>query len=256
MRKQTARVLTIDMGNTRTKMGLFEAGRIQQSWRMLNASLEEELKKNLSPLSSTEKLVVGWMQVSGGREVPELEAWKRFGANCCFVHIQRHTPLPISSAYQTPESLGIDRLVAVVAAKAHYPSQPVLVIDAGTALTFDVATAAGRYLGGSIAPGIRMRFRALHTFTAKLPLIEEIDAFSLIGNSTRSCILSGVLGGIVAEVEAICGQYQARFGHELKIGLTGGDMEFFENHLKSVTFADANLNLNGIYHILKHNSYV
>lgn len=246
-------VLTMDIGNTRTKMAAFRDGEMAYTWRLSSHQLNGELLRAFESMPRDLAWHVGWMSVAAHQNLPEYPAWESFPGDVRFTHIHAQMPLPIENVYETPETLGVDRIVAVVAAKQLFPEVPVLIIDAGTALTYDFADAQGRYLGGGISPGIVMRFRALHTFTAKLPLIEEINQIKLVGSSTRESIASGVLNGILAEIEGICARYRAEYGPQLKVCLTGGDMSFFENHLKSANFADANLTLKGIHHILTYN---
>lgn len=249
-------IIAFDIGNTRTKMAAFEQGKLIQHWNLSSHHLAQELSDILSQLPQGDFYQIGWMSVANVRPLDTYQLWKSWENSYTISHIHTKTNLPIAHAYQTPETLGIDRIVAVIAAKAVFPDASVLVIDAGTALTYEFATAEGVYLGGGISPGIQMRFKALHTFTARLPLIEEIAMSELVGTSTIACMRSGVLNGIVAEMEGICTRYQQRYGEDVKICLTGGDMHFFENQLKNLTFADENLTLKGICHIIMHNSTI
>jgi type III pantothenate kinase len=141
------------------------------------------------------------------------------------------TPLPIKNLYETPQTLGMDRLAAVLGAWRLYPNQPCLVIDAGSCVTYDLLTQDSQYAGGSISLGIRMRFRALHEFTAKLPLLEptpvEVD---LVGKNTNSALQSGVIRGFCFEMQGIIAEYQRRF-EDLQIILCGGDANFLHFHL-------------------------
>jgi type III pantothenate kinase len=127
-------------------------------------------------------------------------------------------------------------------------------VSAGTALTYEYVDAAGDYLGGGISLGMRSRFRALHEFTAALPLVHQDGDLELVGDDTVSCIRSGVVNGLVAEIEGIIGRYQTLAGAHLQVFLTGGDAVFLGNHLKSVTFVDANLLLYGINSIILHHA--
>ncbi len=243
-------ILAVDMGNTRTQIGYFAEGNLQWVERAETQQLQDIWPKLLQRIPSGQRLKVGWMSVARPIELANLPGWAHFThpAEIIFVHSQMK--LPIKSAYATPKTLGTDRIVAVIGALAHFGRGPVLVIDAGTALTYDVADEDGVYQGGGIAPGIQMSFRALHEFTARLPLIDFDPEPPLVGDSTQNAIRSGVLQGILAEVEGMIERYRAKYGPNIKIILTGGDRPFFENHLKNLNFADANLNLRGIYHIL------
>jgi len=148
--------------------------------------------------------------------------------------------------------LGKDRVAAAAAATTIFPGENVLVIDAGTSITYDLITKNGTYLGGGISPGIMMRFKALNTFTGKLPLITEIDDAPLIGNDTPSSIKSGVLNGVLAEVNGIIDSYSNRFD-TLKIIISGGDYKYFDKKLKNSIFATPNIVMQGLLEILKIN---
>ena len=140
--------------------------------------------------------------------------------------------LPLSSDYQTPETLGQDRLANASALATLAPESNSLCIDIGTCIKFDFVNSEGRYKGGSIGPGLAMRFKSLNTFTDKLPLIDLQSTSQLIGNDTKSSILSGVFYGMLAEINGMIDSYQSQH-KELKIYLTGGDASFFENEVKA-----------------------
>ncbi len=161
------------------------------------------------------------------------------------------TPLPFRNAYKTSKTLGKDRLAGIAAAYRRYPAMNVLVINAGTCLTIDFMNSKGVYQGGSISPGLEMRFKALHNFTARLPLIEpDMHYNELKGNSTRDSILSGVQGGIVEEVNGIINRYSARYGN-LQIMLTGGWHEWLKKHLNHKIITEPFLTLHGLNVILR-----
>lgn len=243
-------IIAIDIGNTKSKIAVFGEDGMTKVWRFETENLKERLGECLDEFSTFPHIKVGWMSVARDFDIKSWEIWMHDRAHFSFFHIHNTETLPIENAYHTPKTLGIDRIVAVIGAKSFYPDDPVLVVDAGTALTYDFATADHVYLGGGISPGIHMRFKALHTFTAKLPLIEEIKETPIVGRSTFESMSSGVLNGVLAEVEGICRQYKKIYGDTMKLLITGGDTSFFENHLKSVNFADENLTLIGIYHII------
>jgi type III pantothenate kinase len=164
----------------------------------------------------------------------------------------------LRNAYATPQTLGADRLAGAVGAAYLRPGQPTLILDAGTALKLDLVTADGTYHGGSIAPGLRMRLRALHTFTGRLPLIELPDPAALvqlIGDSTASSMLSGVLNGAAAEVTGLVADYRQRYPG-LGLVLTGGDAPYLQPHLApalGLIFVVPELVLVGLDRILRHN---
>jgi type III pantothenate kinase len=154
----------------------------------------------------------------------------------------------LKNRYLTPETLGCDRLANAAAAHSLSRSIPCLVIDAGTCIKFDFVNADGEYLGGSIAPGIDMRFKALNSFTSRLPLFQKNEHAFLVGRNTEESIQSGVINGAVAEIKGMLDQYQMAH-KDLKVFLTGGDSPLFERNLKSTIFADAWLTLKGLNEI-------
>jgi type III pantothenate kinase len=171
-----------------------------------------------------------------------------------FIELSSSTPLPIINHYQTPETLGYDRVAAVTGAHTIYPDHNVLVIDAGSAITYDVITAKGEYLGGNIAPGMGMRFKALHRFTSRLPMMEaEGNGTEFWGTTTEKAILSGVMNGVLFEIEGFIQEFSARF-EQTRVVLTGGDAKSFEKKLKNSIFVVSHLNLIGLNRILEHNA--
>lgn len=249
-------MLAIDIGNTRTKLACFLAGERTGLWHAATAELEAKLAEILGQLPCELSLAVGWISVAADSPMVEWACWDHFVVKPTFHPLRSVADLPILHRYETPETLGVDRVVGVIAAQATAPGCPVLVIDAGTAITYDYADAAGVYLGGGISPGIQMRFQALHALTARLPLVDAgapEENISLTGNSTRGSIRSGVILGAVAEVQGMIEQYQTLAGPSLQVALTGGDILTFENRLKKVNFADPYLLLNGIQLILNQN---
>lgn len=170
------------------------------------------------------------------------------------IELDENTPVPVEVSYRTPDTLGKDRLAAVCGAAAKYPGKNVLVIDAGTALTFDFLTSGKVYLGGSISPGINLRFKALHTFTGKLPLVQEREPLQLTGNDTATSIISGVINGAVAEVQGMIEDYRNHYP-DVSVIITGGDATYFDKKLKSDIFAHPNLVLDGLNEILDWNRH-
>ena len=166
--------------------------------------------------------------------------------------LSEKTPLPIINNYKTSLTLGKDRLAAVVGASVLYPGKDVLVFDAGTCLTIDFINSDKEYVGGRISPGIEMRYNALHTFTDKLPLIKSEKNTLVIGNDTKTSIISGVQQGILAEVKTIISEYKSKNTDTVFV-FTGGDSFYFEKELKNSIFANPNLVLIGLNEILDYN---
>ncbi len=153
--------------------------------------------------------------------------------------------LPVRLDYETPETLGADRLANAIAAYAKSQSN-CLVIDIGTCIKFDFVDSEGTYRGGSISPGIQLRYKAMNDYTAALPLINNTDAAKLIGKSTVDCMHSGVMGGIQAELNQFIREYEAVY-QDLKIFVTGGDAQHFDFGAKNNIFVDENLTLTGLF---------
>ena len=237
--------IVIDLGNTNKKVALFRDGvqkEIFQSPELDMGKLNSLLEANPDARHIILSSVVDYPEslvrlLSGNRKL---------------VILSPDTPVPVKNLYRTPDSLGKDRLAAAVGGNAIYPGRDVLVVTAGTCITYDFVNKQGEYPGGSISPGLHMRLKALHTFTGKLPLVTLSSQEELTGTDTQQAILSGVLNGVIAEVGGICEQYRQRYP-ELKPILSGGDMEYFANRLKIGIFAVPNIVLLGLYKILEYN---
>jgi len=169
-----------------------------------------------------------------------------------FLEMNHELRFPLKIAYQTPDTLGKDRLAGIVGAHTKFPKQNVLLIDAGSAITFDILTDQGVYLGGNISPGLEMRYRALHHFTGRLPLVKHEETDLDLGKSTNQAINIGVLQGMLYEIDGYITRWQKIHGN-MKIILTGGDANFFEKNLKNGIFVDLNIVINGLNSILNFN---
>lgn len=236
--------LCIDIGNTRAKIALMEHGQVTSLTIQPSIDLaffEDIFKKNP---------VQGAMISSVRQDNETLAAFLK--KRTFFLQLNHTTRLPIQKKYATPKTLGNDRIAGVVGANALFAHYPCLVIDAGTCITYDFIDAQAVYHGGSIAPGMYMKFNALHTFTAKLPLVQAEKQVALTGNSTQTSILSGVIWGTIAEIEGIIARYRVA-NTDLKVLITGGDAQFFESMLKSEIFVFPNLVLQGLNKILDYN---
>ncbi len=238
--------LVIDLGNTSAKIGLFSSGELKSHLvlpELTITELENFLKKNTTP----KKIILS----SVINKTAELENF--LSTNFFFLKLNHLTPLPIEKLYNTPETLGNDRIAASVGANNLFPSQNVLAIDAGTCIKYDFVNAKNQYLGGNISPGIDMRFKALNAFTAQLPLVSKGNDSELYGSSTEQAIRLGVQLGAVEEMKGIINRFQSRYS-DLKVILTGGDLAFFDNELKNHIFADPFLTLRGLNVILNYNA--
>lgn len=169
------------------------------------------------------------------------------------VWLNEKTPLPIENLYETPQTLGYDRIAAVVAANERFPGRDILVIDAGTCITYEFIDAHGRYHGGNISPGLQMRFKALHHFTGRLPMVEREGRELPLGKDTETAIRAGVLKGIEYEISGYIVTMKHKYP-QLLVFLTGGDGFSFDTNLKSIIFADRFLVLKGLNRILNYNN--
>lgn len=160
--------------------------------------------------------------------------------------------LPFTNKYATPKTLGKDRIALVAAGAKQFKDKNLLVIDAGTCITFDFKNDKNEYLGGAISPGIEMRFKALHNFTDNLPFVEFMGEAHLIGDSTHNSILSGVVNGVVAEIDGLVDRYKTENKY-LTVILTGGNAQFLLKRVKNSIFANPNFLLEGLNYILESN---
>lgn len=237
--------LIIDTGNTQTKIGIFDSNAVL---------ISTEIVKNITPENINQILEKYNIKNSihsfvANRDCETVEILKK---KCNHIIFSHNTPLPITLNYKTPETLGLDRIAGVIGANTIFPENNVLVVDAGSAITFDIITNDKVFLGGNISPGINMRYKALNTFTNKLPLLEINETFQTLGQTTKDAIVSGVQYGILAEVEAYITQFEEKFSN-LKVIITGGDTFFFERNLKKLIFAEPFLVLKGLNRIIEYN---
>ncbi|MGL4292355.1 MAG: type III pantothenate kinase [Bacteroidales bacterium] len=169
-----------------------------------------------------------------------------------FVRLDPQTSLPFQVGYKTPHTLGMDRIAAIAGAWDQANGKPVVVIDAGTAITYDYMNARGIFEGGNIAPGIHLRFRALHEFTGKLPRVNPEGDLPFVGYSTETAIRSGVINGICMEIEGFIAKIKSE-EPDVLVFLTGGDANFLAEKLKCTIFVDKKLVVKGLNRILNYN---
>jgi len=237
--------LILDFGNTFQKVSIFSDNEILILKKFDGITLIK-LKKFLSDYSDISSCIL-----SSVIETPiDIINW--LNESYFFIKLSHTTPIPIENKYGSPETLGKDRLAAAIGAYSFYQNQNVLSIDMGTAIKFDLITNKGEYLGGSISPGLYLRFKALHTFTAKLPLVDYNNVHELIGTNTETSILSGVMNGAIGEINAFIEEYKSHYS-DLKIIISGGESIYFERYIKNHIFAVSNLVLIGLNEILIFN---
>ncbi len=241
--------LVIDIGNTRTKFSVFNRGEV-----LITVPVDEFLPEHIEVLQA-EHPSLNCIIISSVKDYSaELKEiiHKKFER---VIELDENTPLPIENCYETKDTLGKDRIAAVVGANDLYPETNLLVIDAGTAITFDIINNKGQYLGGNISPGIEMRFKALHQFTGRLPKVPQQEFNKLYGTTTEEAIRAGVQHGVVFEVDKAIDTFKEFYGN-LKVIITGGDADFFDKKLKNSFFVHFNLTALGLNRILEYNGEI
>jgi type III pantothenate kinase len=237
--------LIIDIGNTRVKAAVFEKGTLRENF--VFDSTEALLSAGIIEKHGVQHCILASV-VNGIEEFTE-----QLKQKTKVLLFESSTPVPLKNLYKTAHSLGSDRLAAAVGGNAAFPDEDLLVIDAGTCIKYNFVNRSNEYLGGGISPGLRMRLKAMHTFTSRLPLLEPEGNFdTLVGTDSKDSMLSGALLGAVAETDGIIGRYKEVYPG-VKVMFTGGDVNFFEKRIKNSIFADQNLVLKGLNRILDHN---
>jgi len=237
--------LTIDSGNTSAKLMIFNRDKVKKSLFLKKLTLKD-LKKIFSDFEIQSSILSAVVET----EKSNLDFLR---SNSSFIRLNSSTKLPIKNKYQTPATLGTARLASVIGASALFPGVNVLVIDVGTCIKYDFINSKKEYLGGSISPGLNMRFAALHNFTDRLPLIKSENTNKLTGATTKESILTGVQSGMIHEMNGFIKVYQERY-RSLKVVMSGGDAPMFGKSLKSSIFAAPNLIHLGLHEILKFNA--
>ncbi len=233
--------LTIDIGNTFAKAALFDEKGVQLD------AFYKLYPENLDVIFDSHDITSTIVCSVGG----EAEPWLQRARSKNKFELNYQLPLPVSNSYDTPKTLGMDRVASVVGGRTLFPNQDLLVIDAGTCMTYDYLQ-SDTYKGGAIAPGLQMKLKALHNFTKKLPLVELLDSTPLIGTTTDSSILSGVLNGTLAEITKTIDDYK-RISNNLAVILCGGDAELLGKNLKNVDSVESGLVFTGLNEILEYN---
>ncbi len=239
--------LVIDHGNTTVKFAVFS------SYEMIDRIVEDDLsintlKKIFKQYNSIDRAILSSVRLLNREIILTLENHLKY-----FLILDANTSIPLKNSYTSKDTLGYDRIADAVGAHTIFPGKNVLVIDIGTAITYDLVTSEGEFSGGNISPGMEVRFKALNQFTGKLPLVDPQPEFPMLGKSTHEAILSGVIKGIIFEMEGYIHEITYKYP-DLKVVLTGGDAKFFEKTLKNIIFVDLNLTLSGLNRILEYNA--
>jgi type III pantothenate kinase len=234
--------IVVDSGNTYSKIGWFSGNKL----------IRYEMRLGFTELIERIQLELPDRMIYSSVNRPLSEFLEALDRDIPVLNLTGETPVPVKKNYETPHTLGADRVAAACGAHWMFPEQNVLVVDMGTSITYDLLDSLGTFQGGLISPGVRMRFKALHTFTKRLPLFDPEKDPGFIGKSTKQAMQSGVMNGTLAEIEGIINRYR----HEIPslcVVLCGGDLPFFESSLKPPIFAVPELVLIGLNRILTYN---
>lgn len=238
--------LTIDRGNSAIKIGIFDKSNlITAEW------IQNDLNKIIRfiEIYQTENVIIS--SVVKNEEFTISKMVEKLVKKVLI--LDEKTDLPFKNRYNSPETLGKDRIAAVAGAQVLFPGENVLVIDAGTAITYDLMINGSDYFGGDIAPGLEMRLKALNYFTSRLPLVQKNQNVSFPGKNTIDAIASGTFNGMIFEIEGYRNFCNEKYSSVRTI-ITGGDTEFLVEKLKKPIFADHNLVLKGLNRIMENNA--
>lgn len=239
------KTLCLDFGNTRMKAAIFENGHLTNSIVLSGDTLEQI--NTILDEHQPEKSILSSVIHHNTAINDLLEEKTSF-------HVLNHlTKLNFTVPVGKPETVGADRLALSAAVVHFYPGKNNLVIGLGSCITYNFINKYNQFLGGSISPGLEMRFKAMHEQTALLPLVEKDWNFPLVGYDTKTNLLSGVIMGMAKEIEGIVEEYEKKYSN-FNVVLTGGDCTYFERLLKKRIFADPNLLYKGLYAISETNS--
>jgi type III pantothenate kinase len=236
--------LCFDFGNTRLKCAVFADRELQEVIVLENgepetvAALADRHSASYSILSSV---------IHHDIAVEEVLRTKTK-----FHKLDHHSKIPVTTPVGKPETIGADRLALVVGIDTLFPGRHNLAIGLGSAITYNFINKNKEFMGGGISPGMEMRFKSLHTFTAKLPLIKADWNFPLVGYDTRTNILSGVIFGMAREIDGMIELYEEKYSN-FNVVLCGGDAVFFADFLKKKTFVEPDLLYKGLFSIAQYN---
>ncbi|MBR9847648.1 MAG: type III pantothenate kinase [Algicola sp.] len=239
--------LIIDVGNTLVKLAVFQQDEL----------FEKRVVKHEDFLVEVMRILDKYPVISHGiiSSVGKLnqEDLQSVASEIHLLILNSETKLPFKNLYKTPKTLGVDRIALVSASVKHFSDSNVLIIDAGTCITYDFINSENEYFGGAISPGFRLRYQSLHNLTANLPLLEFKPPELLTGNTTDSSIHSGVVFGVLKEIDGLIDEYEKKYS-DLTVILTGGDTNFLSKQLKNGIFANSNFLLEGLNFILEYNT--
>ena len=237
--------LVVDIGNNFFKLGIFENSNLVFSFFDKNDKIDVEIEKIIRSYSKiTSALISNFSTIKINDILNKLNI-KIYELDSTFI-------FPFKLNYKTPESLGNDRLALAAAATILFPNSNNLVIDAGTCITIDFIDNNNHFIGGSISPGVKMRYDSLNHYTANLPLLKNENSFNYPGDSTNASIHAGIIGGVSNEINGFIKQINSR-NDKVNVILTGGDAKILSKTLKITIFANQNFILEGLNSILNLN---
>jgi type III pantothenate kinase len=238
-------ILTIDVGNTRIKGAVFEGNNALEYF----VFSKEEIQKKIEIILKKHQNITHLVVASVGNV--EKRIFLDFENEVIVWFVSHEDSFPFTNNYATPKTLGIDRMILAGGATLKFQNQNRLIIDAGTCVTYDFVSQDDVYQGGAISPGLRLRYEALHNFTEKLPLLPLESPSHFIGESTVGSIHSGVVNGLVYEIDGFINEYRAQCSNFIII-LTGGDTDFLAKRLKNTIFANSNFLLESLNQIFQY----
>ncbi len=237
--------LILDIGNTRAKLAVFEENTLVELKKCSEKKIIKKIKKIIEKYAITNSIVSSVQKTN-------MEVINFLSKNSNLIVLSSKTKIPFNNHYATPKTLGVDRIALIASAVKKFPNQNVLVIDAGTCITYDFVSDKKDYYGGAISPGIQMRYNAMNNYTKKLPQLEPKEIKNEEGNTTKKAMHKGVMQGVFYEIEGFIANYKAK-NDNLTVVLTGGDKKILSNLLKSSIFAHSNFLLLGLNYILNYN---
>lgn len=238
--------LCIDWGNTNVKAGIFDNNRLQKQFVFGADNALQEVAHIMETYKPTKAVLCA--VVSHTEELVKLIKPKIPN----LLVVTGSTRVPINNAYLSQETLGPDRLVMVNAAHTENPDKTSLIISLGTCITYNLVQSNKTFRGGAISPGLQMRAKALHSFTDMLPEVAIDEDALLLGYDTETCMQSGIVNGMAAEIDGMIAAYSVKYT-DFNVILTGGDAPLFASKLKSKIFADPDLLMRGLNLILNYN---
>ena len=237
--------LVVDIGNNFFKLGVFENSNLIFSFSDKNDRIDIEIEKIIGKYREITSALISNVSSLNISEILNRFNIKTYELDSTFI-------FPFKLNYKTPESLGNDRLALAAAATILYPNSNNLVIDAGTCITIDFIDNNNYFMGGSISPGVKMRYDSLNHYTANLPLLKNENSFNYPGDSTNASIHAGIIGGVSNEINGFIKQINSR-NDKVNVILTGGDAKILSKTLKITIFANQNFILEGLNSILNLN---